>query len=298
MKTAQFSEALGRIGDDYLMEAITYRQNPAPRRRLTRALLILAALLLLTCAACAVGYFGWNEDLRHYLGISDNADELSEAVVMIGQSQTADGITVTMEQAFGDTHTVYILATVHFSEGIPLDCRTNIRPVLKNVDGGYTFACIDVDEEARTQTLMINIRSSNKKLIGRKMGLEFLGFRGGRDYISYSSNTWSFSFRLNYRDLSKAVPLDITLKDYLVRSVWISPASIILYIEGLPRELRRIDDFGLIMKDGSSPDIVKYQLIGDVPAGDVTPIYGMFPQIIDPGEIRSITVDGIEIPLP
>ncbi len=308
MTVHTFSKALGDINEKYLLEAIQYpgakssteaKEIKASRKRPSAvALLAAAAAILLTVAAGATALTYWNDTLREYLGIPSAAsDSLAEAIAMIGDSQTKDGITVTVEQAFGDTHTTYIVATAAFSENVPLDCKTTIIPTLKNVDGGYNFDCVAVDEETRTQTYIIYVHSSNKNLIGKKMGLEFRGFRGGRDYIQYSSETWSFSFQLDYKDLSRNVTLNKDVDDFHVNSVWLSPVSMILYIEDLPAERRVIEDFDIIMKDGTLPDIKKYQIIGGVPRGNTTPIFGMFPQVIDPENVKSVVVNGIEIPI-
>ena len=69
----------------------------------------------------------------------------------------------------------------------------------------------------------------------------------------------------------------------------------ILYIDDLPKELRKVDDFDVVMKDGTSPVIVKYQIVGEVSSGNTTPIYGMFPQVIDPDEVYSVIINGYEI---
>ena len=278
------------------MHMSTKETSVYQRRPSVAALIAAIVAIILTISVAATALIQWNDSLRDYLGISaTDAEHLSEAVTMIGQSQTKDGIAVTVEQAFGDMHTAYIVAIVTFPEEIPLNCKTTIIPTLKNIDGSYNFDCVSINEEARTQTYIINIKSSNKKLIDKNIGLEFIGFRDDFNYTKYSSESWEFSFKLNYKDLSRSIPLDATVEDFRIKSAWISPASIIIYIENLPEELRKIEDFEIIMNDGSSPEILKYQIIGDIPSGDTTPIYGMFPQIIDPEEVKSIVVNGVEI---
>jgi len=300
LKADIFSTALENIDDKYINEAIVYSDTKVIsnfRKHHSATVIIAAAVvIILSIAAGAAALIQWNDELREYLGISfADTEQLSEAIVEIGESQIKDGITVTVEQVFGDTHTVYIVASVTFPEEVPLDCKTTIRPIIENVDGGYNFDCVSIDEETRRQTYIINIHSSNKNLIGKNIGLEFIGFRSISDHIKYSSETWEFSFRINYNDLSENITLNASVEDFFVKSMWVSPASVILYIDDLPKELRKIDDFNIIMKDGSSPEIIKYQIVGDIPNGDITPIYGMFPQIIDPSEIKSISVNGIEI---
>ena len=131
---------------EFVTDAMYYGENR--RKRLLRlpvaALIAVITALILALATGASVIFGWDGVLKDYLGISGTReDELRNSVMEINQSQTIDGLTVTVRQAFGDAHTVYVLAEVRVPEGLPLDGR--LQSIVVNIDtknssGSYNFA--------------------------------------------------------------------------------------------------------------------------------------------------------------
>ena len=161
MKFNTFNTAMNGICAEFVTDAMYYGENR--RRRLLRlpvaALIAVITALILALAAGASVIFGWDGVLKDYLGISGTReDELRNSVMEINQSQTIDGLTVTVRQAFGDAHTVYVLAEVVVPEWLPLDGRLQSLVVnidAKNSSGSYNFARMNIDEESRVQTYLI-----------------------------------------------------------------------------------------------------------------------------------------------
>lgn len=314
MTEIDFLDAVGRIDKRYIEECITHAlcntaedfqitstnkqrnniKNTIKRRPTIAAIVALFLVTILTLVVGATLLFHWNDTLRNYLGITEeDSDQLAKAVTIIGQSQTHENMTITVEQAFGDTHTAYIVASIILPEGMSVDGKIRrITPKITDVDGSYNYERISVDEDTRIQTYIITIKSSNKKLTGRKIELEFGGYVSST-HEKLISATWNFTFKLDFDDLSKTIVLNQKVDDFIIESVWITPVSMIIYIRDLPPEARYVDDFDLIMKDGSSPEIIKYQIIGDLKNSNTTPIYGLFPQVIDPSMVKGILVNGI-----
>ncbi|MBE6540871.1 MAG: DUF4179 domain-containing protein [Ruminococcaceae bacterium] len=309
MREIDFLDAVGRVDQKYIDECVSFwvafkegEKASIKRKTKKRPLIVLIAaislILLLSLAAGAKYLPNFSDVLSEYLGIlTDREEDLSRAVCEINQSQTYENLTVTVEQAFGDAHAAYILVTASLP-GESLADGKFIDPILKcSFDGSYNCTLVSYDEETLTQTYIIEIISSNKKLTGKRIDLEFGSFFCGNPMQKINGN-WKFSFKLDFDDLSKSITVNKKIDDKItVRSVWFSPASIIIYVDGLPEEMRRLDDFDVILTDGEKADLSKYQVVGDIPSGSTTPIFSQCNTLIDPEDVKCIIVNGVEISL-
>lgn len=264
-------------------------------RRIRAALLAAAAiavLLVLTVGASAI--FGWNETLLSYLHITeDRASQLYKAAAVIEKAQTRENITVTVKQAFGDAHTAYIVAEAQIPPDIPLDGDFQTILLRIKADGGYNYECVKKDEETRTLTYLIRLMTEDT-VTGKKIGLIFRGYENAL-HETLVSASWEFSFRLDFRDFSRKSTVNGKCGAYTVRSVTVTPVSVIIDIDGLPPENRLVEDFGVIMRDGSSPDLAKYQHVGTsaVSAAEkTTSVYGVFRSVIEPQDVEAVSVNG------
>ncbi len=175
------------------------------RKRLLRlpvaALIAVITALILALAAGASVIFGWDDVLKDYLGISGTReDELRNSVMEINQSQTIDGLTVTVRQAFGDAHTVYVLAEVRVPEGLPFEGKIDevlVNTKLRDDGAVYNWLLVNKDEATRTQTYIIQLHTL-KSLLKKTVRIRFIDFRNVADYQNrnYFRGEFDFSFRI------------------------------------------------------------------------------------------------------
>lgn len=299
MKFNTFNAAMNGICAEFVTDALYYGENR--RKRLLRlpvaALIAVITALILALAAGASVIFGWDGVLKDYLGISGTReDELRNSVMEINQSQTIDGLTVTVRQAFGDAHTVYVLAEVRVPEGLPLDGR--LQSIVVNIDtknssGSYNFACMNIDEESRIQTYLITF-ASDKKIIGRHMTITFDAYVSLPYVEKLITGSWNFKYKLNYADASRCFVLNEKCGDLTIKDVIISPASIMISVEGLPDDDLSLDEFSVILNDGSEPEIIRYQYLGNGGGKEkkVISIYGKFRKVIDEKNVYAVSING------
>lgn len=165
MKFNTFNAAMNGICAEFVTDAMYYGENR--RKRLLRlpvaALIAVITALILALAAGASVIFGWDGVLKDYLGISGTReDELRNSVMEINQSQTIDGLTVTVRQAFGNAHTVYVLAEVRVPEGLPFEGKIDeilVNTKLRDDGAVYNWLLVNKDEATRTQTYIIQLHT-------------------------------------------------------------------------------------------------------------------------------------------
>jgi len=146
MTTEMLLEAIGNINAEAVRDAkakylanqeeltnreshLAHRQGIKRRmskRRLATVLLIVALLLTLTITALA--YFGVGEWFKSFFAelsggeLSPKQQQyIDENAVGIGQSETVDGYTVTVNSAICDEQTLYLVISVEGPEGVKLD---------------------------------------------------------------------------------------------------------------------------------------------------------------------------------
>lgn len=295
MNKMDLYRAFGAVDDDILERSEKAAVIHTLRRRMSLSAasiiaIIITASLILTVSAAV--FFGWHTRLLDYLNIPPSgAEKFQQAVTVIEQSQTYENATVTVKQAFGDAHTAYIVAELKLPDGVPLDGKFKSISIDVDAQGSYNYECVERNEDTRTLTYIINVKTSDK-ITGKKIGLTFRDYYHAPTHQELIDASWEFSFRLKFKDYSRNSTINEMVGDFTIRSVTITPVSVIIYIDDLPADARYVDDFDIIMQDGSIPEIIKYQNVGTFDSNKTTAIYGMFPEIIDPMNVKSVSVNG------
>ena len=298
MNFKTFNSAMNGIHAEFVTDAMYFGEKR--RKSLLRlpaaALIAIITALILALAAGATVLFDLDDVLRDFLGISESqSDLLRDSVMEINKSQTIDGMTVTLRQAFGDAHTVYVLAEVYVPKGITLEGRLQglVAEIdTKNNGGSYSFTKINVDEDNRIQSYLITI-VSDKKIIGRNLTLSFSTYVSLPYVERLVDGVWDFKFKLNYADTARVFSLNDTRGELIIRDVTITPASIMISVEGLSSDDLSLDEFSVILDDGCKPELIRYQYLGqgNVNSKRVINIYGKFVNVIDVDSVYAITVN-------
>lgn len=231
-------------------------KKPAQRRRkrrFSRIIGILAAVFaagLLT--AGATGLFDVAGTLYLIFGTPadpEMIEALGVAAYPIRQSQTQGGYTVTLEGVLGDRNSCYIVFNVAAPEGVPLDAaygygfrRYDIWPEspLANRSCGYFVGQLPDDDHTDNVIRFMYSYDGEAILPGKTfcIALQTLvayvddGEGDGEwdNEKTVADETWEFTFRMEYKDVSLRVPVHEAepFRDTEVRltSIYVSPLSI------------------------------------------------------------------------
>ena len=298
MKFNTFNAAMNGICAEFVTDAMCYGENR--RKRLLRlpvaALIAVITALILALAAGASVIFGWDGVLKDYLGISGTREnELRNSVMEINQSQTIDGLTVTVRQAFGDAHTVYVLAEVRVPEGLPFEGKIDevlVNTKLRDDGAVYNWLLVNKDEATRTQTYIIQLHTL-KSILKKTIRIRFIDFRNVADYQNrnYFRGEFDFSFRISYKNMAVTKELNFRTDKYTVKSVTLSPVTAIISFDAGTTDKDYDIDCRIITKDGSTPHVAWVNYIPEInPA-----MYINFDDVIDPDNVIGIVINGVEI---
>lgn len=260
------------------------------------ALIAIITALILALAAGATVLFDLDDVLRDFLGISESqSDLLRDSVMEINKSQTIDGMTVTLRQAFGDDHTAYVLADVYVPENQPFDGKIDeIIVNIKNHDNEavYNWHLVNKDEATGMQTYIIQLHSM-KSLLKKTIRIRFNNFRNVADYTNrnYFRGEFDFSFRISYKNMTETKTLNFETDNYTVKSVTLSPVTAIISFDPETTDKDYKIDSQIITKDGTRPHVA---WINYIPA--INPLmYISFDDVICPDNVIGIVINGVEI---
>lgn len=183
--------------------------------------MLAAAMLVLGCiTAAASDYFQLDGAFVQLLGAPSQAQltQLEISGCPIDQSQTVDGVAVTIQGVVGDRRSAYIL----FSVELPQD-YTVPEPMPGESPSWFWFGSDHVQLEAgKSMGYHIELISqqnhrlqfymaldSSGRLQGKRLGLTLAELRTavGEDSQLVAAGPWEFSFLLEYTDNSVKIPL-------------------------------------------------------------------------------------------
>ena len=321
MTVEKLNRAIGDIDKFFVAEAETYFSTQVGRRRTKARVLVLVAAILvavLVVGCVTISLFEMDETLKEWLGLEGEINsDLREGGVDINETVTAGGVTVTVDQLFGDPHSLYILLHVTVAEWVPLTEDENIRALgaygdflhitisgTGTMGGGYGWRCVEIDEETRTKTYILSISSTPDDLINRKitLSLDYEWHRTENIMESHFGNSTSdgqrvpleISFYTKYHDMTKTFRIGESYGDYHVKELRISPVSSIIRISGLPDDQHFLKGGVLTMADGTEIDLLYSVKLKQIWWNDSIDIYFENSQIVDLKDVVSVsfTVDG------
>ncbi len=182
--------------------------------------IISSIIICILILACAVVWLRKSPTGSEALG--------QNAFTDISLTQTVEGITISVDKAFGSEDNVYILATASISEDISFAGRiSDIIPTI-STGGSYNFVCIEENESERKQTYLINIRShSDQRINNKDMTLRFSNYNSTEGLMDrLVTGDWTFSFKLDYEGSYINVPVENA--DSPVSYVNLYPGSIVM----------------------------------------------------------------------
>lgn len=294
--------------EDKVLSAVLSR----PRRRMSRAALVLCVVLMLVCgAALASGIAG--EWLEGAIGLNGGGAP-QENLQKIGKTVEADGMRLTLDSAASDGVHTYFLLNVEALEGqdfsntdpetIPMEDSIYVDFNLQLPSGGgYGFRAIRIDDGAdpsRAQLILkfdFGVPRNGSRLTltisSLERGIWTTGENGKRVFTAepVAEGEWSFSFWLNRR--LDGVHYKMEPYDFDVR---ISPLG--MAIDGVGSR-RFGQEAYLVMQDGSQVELIGYGYSSGERNGDIYRelVSYEFTALIDPAQAAALVADGVEYPL-
>ena len=291
--------------------------------------LLAAALCIGTVAASAAVYFQMNQDLAKTLGAESkkNQELLKESGSDIQVSQDCQGWTLTVNQAVGDRNCAYILLDLTAPEGTVLDAdlyQIDCLMAFENSRGGsYGWGQMaDGDKTDNRVSFLIHttMEGDLRRSVGvlKATGLKavtFLGDGAEDDLVEQTADlAWAVKFPMEYQDdpITYRPGQTVSVKKgaiegrIKVEKVEITPLSVLVKLSSSDGILGRVEALtegtpraGAILvevRDKAGNTILPHST-GATPRGNTQEVVLAFQPMIDPDEIASIVLDGVEIPL-
>lgn len=287
-------------------------------------LMLLAGVL---CAgavvASAAALFQWDKGLAKELGAGDGQPQ-GVGGTSIQTSQEAGGWTLTLNQAVGDRNCAYLLLDLAAPEGTVLDADLyqldDCRPVFdKDRSGSWGWSCMEDPDKTDNKISFLLDMKMKGDLRNAKGTLKVTGLRAvwfdpaekGDDKVERLAQLdWELPFRLDYQDEVTTFRPGRTIQvergfikgELKVEKVEVGPLSLRIRLSGDERLLRRVH-----FVTGGTPQAGAVLLEIKDRAGESIPTWASssggrdcvatFLPLIDPEELGSIVLDGVEIQL-
>lgn len=287
-------------------------------------LLLLAGVLCAgTVVASAAALFQWDKRLAKELGAGENQPQ-GVGGTSIQTSQEAEGWTMTLNQAVGDRNCAYLLLDLTAPEGTTLDADyyllDDCRPVFeKDRSGSWGWSCLEDTDKTDNKISFLLDMKMNGDLRSAKGTLKVSGLQAVQfdpeekenDQITRLARLeWELPFQMEYRDEVTTFRPNKTLQlergfikgELTAEKVEVGPLSILVRFSGDERLVRRVE-----FATGGTPGIGAVLLEIKNREGESIPVQASssgksdcvatFLPLIDPGDVASIVLDGVEIPL-
>lgn len=287
------------------------------------ALLVIAAVFVLgVTTAYATGVFGWDNRLSKIFGINQsNKDLVDGSWLMINQFDEENGVKIEIVSAIGDKYNVYITGEITLPEGADMTKTYSFGsfsfPIRNFGSGGMSVQFLE-DEDTNDNIIPFIVNISRERGVkGKKCSVEIkdiVALNESSKEVVYPG-TWNISWMLDYDNTSieyhlNAV-LNISNKEVTINKVSVSPLSVTVKAgSGIINELidryfssskggelyaesLRID--AVVLSDGTRIDDFNG---GNTSSNGFNATSSVtFARIINPEEVKSVIVNGTEIPL-
>ncbi|MBN7772024.1 DUF4179 domain-containing protein [Clostridium aminobutyricum] len=310
----------------------TYSKNIRKRR-----LGILLAACISVFAMGAVGFAAVSLNggmLSFFNPKSQEETELLNSIGMIIDKQvSANGLTIDVKEAVGDSNAVYVMFDIIAPEGMVLDKEqytfvTNniqIGGAIGSYGMGYSFQELEDANKTDNRIPMMLCLSSSKKLVGENMTISFEDFSTYKTeeematipqmtepgtagdendwYHILIQGEWKITFPLNYKDNSLCwnVNQKISYKDMEVnvKQIRLSPISINMTLNNLDLKHHDVMEAPWLihMKNGDVIDLNKCGRGAYTGSLKGTIIDAQFDQIVRLEDVESIEFCGTIIPV-
>ena len=251
----------------------------------------------------------------------------ASAAVYFQVSQDCQGWTLTVNQAVGDRNCAYILLDLTAPEGTVLDAdlyQIDCLMAFENSRGGsYGWGQMeDGDKTDNRVSFLIHttMEGDLRRSVGvlKATGLKavtFLGDGAEDDLVEQTADlAWAVKFPMEYQDdpITYRPGQTVSVKKgaiegrIKVEKVEITPLSVLVKLSSSDGILGRVEALtegtpraGAILvevRDKAGNTILPHST-GATPRGNTQEVVLAFQPMIDPDEIASIVLDGVEIPL-
>jgi hypothetical protein len=333
-KTRILNLALNKIGSTD--EAGT--PTPAPARRRPEAFtgrrrrILIAALVAVfafASTAFAAEVFQWDVRISNFFGIEGRSGAvLTGGGMNVGVSAEDQGVTVEAVQVIGDGTNLYILFDVTAPEGEVLSYPESSFEMIRlrigepgGLDGptgmGYGCTMLEDDNDKDNKATFLLSAEADKKINNKKINIQFENLRhyipgGGEMAVDYAG-IWELEWKLDYEDISSRFKmgkeLEMEGKTVNVDSISISPIAVNIQMSGgyfkeldetprAPGEGDPVQITAVTMKDGTvltQDDCLSW---GSSIRGSKSVINMQMSKLLDPDQIRSVTLNDTEFVLP
>lgn len=300
-----------------------------PMKKTKFGLMLLAAALCVgTVAASAAAYFQMDKNIARDLGAEDRQELLAGSGTDIQTSQECDGWVLSVNQAVGDRNCAYILLDVTAPEGTVLAADLYQIDARIAFNGGSSggWGWHQTEDEDKTDNLISFILDATMDTDLRKAtgelqvtGLTAIIFHDedpdlDDEVEQVADLTWAISFPMDYEDdpitykPGRAVEVDNGLVSgtLTVEKVEITPLSISMKISGDQKLQRWVEAVtagtpreGAFLVDVLDRDGNRFEVSatsGREHLGYMDQVI-TFQPIIDPADVATIVLAGVEIPL-
>lgn len=250
LQDAQTTEQYALAAEKEQEQAVWLIEHPRKKRfrlgkhRWIAAALVCAFVLSLSTAVAAT--LSTDERLLKLLHADSQSQiaQLSEMSTYIGSTATADGYTLTVQEAVSDKHHVWLLLDLVGPEDVVLDadqiCYRDVALTFAKLGGnGYSFGTLpdEIPDDNRVSFLLD--LSSRKSLVNNKLTLKLgdLGLlryneKGEAQWTILSEGNSQFEFTLPDNDTTVSMwqwkVLQHQGKNFLLTKMELSPLSITL----------------------------------------------------------------------
>ena len=229
-----------------LNDALAKAGLSKPRKRVSSkrlfALVAAAALAIGCVSAAASDKLHLNGAFSQLFGSPSQTqlDQLEASGSVLGQSASADGVTITLDGAVGDRKSAYVFFSVQLPQDYEAPVSAEDTPwfwfhhfSLWTENGGSQGYHVELlSREENTLRFFLSL-DNDQPLAGQtiQLTLSELKEASGEEGQMVAEGPWEFSFPLEYTDASVRIPLSGTVKpvadrDLCLTGLWVSPLSL------------------------------------------------------------------------
>lgn len=323
--------ALRKI-DDRPAEAESERIAPIPvnRKRGIKRRVLLAALIAVfafASTAFAAEVFQWDVRLSNYFGMEgENSANLSGGGMNVGVSAENNGVTMKAVQTMGDGTNLNILfdvtapasMTIYPESGFDMIYLRVGEPGMDGPTGmGYGCTMLEDDNEKDNKATFLLSMEADKKINNKKINVKFENLRhyvaGSGEMVTDCEGQWELEWNLDYEDISTRFMIgkELAVKGNTINvdSISVSPIALNVRMRSsyfkefdaaprAPGEGDPVQITAITLKDGTvltQEDTLGW---GCSIRGNESVINMQMRKLLDPDQVRSVTLNDTEFMLP